>query len=1163
MRRVLTGLAAVAALAVAVPLLALLALDTAPVRTRLAAAASARLGRPVTLGGLTLAPGATLALTARDVTVGNASWGRDPHLLRLARLEVDVAARSLLDGPLRVRRIAADGLDLRLEQAADGARNWDLGDDDASNWSWLEELPVVIEDVTLTGSQITLAAPRLTTPLAVALDRVDQRLAADGQLVLTVQGRANSEPLAVRGRLGPVAGLLAGRDFAIDLGGSLGAVRFRGQLAIDDLAAPRASRLTVRAAAPDAGYLLERFGIPGLGEGPVDVEVRATPLAGGGPGFDAAVRGRVGELDVTGTGRVVDPAGTPSLALDLGVAGPDLALLGDLAGIPGVPAEPFRLRLAGERTGPAVTVRAIDLEHGAARLVATGRVGDWTSFADTDLHVVAAGADATALARLAGLPRPVSGPYALRAQVRRAADRSEAVTLTGVLPFARVAADGTLGPAPDFHGTRLRLDLAGTDLAALGRAAGTPLPPGRFAASGEVGWTATGLTLTTARGRHRDVELQLDGRLGGEPLGSTAELRFDLTGPSLAGLRPWVDADVGAQLAWSALPRGRYRSRGTLRLRPGEQRLQRASLDVAGHRLDLNGVLGQGPGGAGTDVSFSLAGPDLAALRSLAEAPNLPAGVYRASGALALTASRLRVRDVDFVVAGATGRVTASVARPDALAAGQLDLDLRGPDLAALLPDLGPVRAGRDAFTLAARGSWTGDRWNVERGRLVSGTTRIELGAGRGTGLTAGGTAAGALALRVESTELAATGRLLGLALPAVPLSLGGRFSGSAAGVAVSDIAGRIGGTDFGGRASLMLRRAPRQRPRVDIALTSTAVDLDGLLALVPAGDGTGAAPATAAPRPGNRRIPATPLPLDLLDAVDGRLTWSAQRLGSQGDQYRDVRLAAAVAGGELTLEQLEVASARGRVSATGSIRRPAGAPAVTLALTADDVLLEPPSPATAGAPRYAVRFDGIARGRDLRELVRTLDGRLRVTSAGGSVANARYQLLFSDFFRDLIGALNPLTKRKARTEIECVALLLSARAGTLRTAPALVLRTAEIDVVGNGTVDLTSEAVDFNFKTAARRGVGISAGEFINPYIKVTGTLARPRLTLDPKGALVNGGAAFATAGLSIVATTLWDRVTRSRDPCGEALAAADAAEQAERPAPRRGSPVRRRPVP
>jgi hypothetical protein len=99
-------------------------------------------------------------------------------------------------------------------------------------------------------------------------------------------------------------------------------------------------------------------------------------------------------------------------------------------------------------------------------------------------------------------------------------------------------------------------------------------------------------------------------------------------------------------------------------------------------------------------------------------------------------------------------------------------------------------------------------------------------------------------------------------------------------------------------------------------------------------------------------------------------------------------------------------------------------------------------------------------------------------------------------------------------------------------------MRTAEVDIVSNGSADLRSEKLDLNFKVAPRRGLGINVVQVINPYLKVTGSLAKPGVTIDPTGALVNGGAAFATAGLSIVATTLWDRVVHEKDPCGAAAA-------------------------
>ena len=80
-----------------------------------------------------------------------------------------------------------------------------------------------------------------------------------------------------------------------------------------------------------------------------------------------------------------------------------------------------------------------------------------------------------------------------------------------------------------------------------------------------------------------------------------------------------------------------------------------------------------------------------------------------------------------------------------------------------------------------------------------------------------------------------------------------------------------------------------------------------------------------------------------------------------------------------------------------------------------------------------------------------------------------------------------------------------------------------------------------FGRRSTARTGLGFGFVELINPYIKVNGTLANPGLTLDPTGALVNGGAAFATAGLSVVATTLWDRFMRADDPCAAAVTESD----------------------
>ena len=59
---------------------------------------------------------------------------------------------------------------------------------------------------------------------------------------------------------------------------------------------------------------------------------------------------------------------------------------------------------------------------------------------------------------------------------------------------------------------------------------------------------------------------------------------------------------------------------------------------------------------------------------------------------------------------------------------------------------------------------------------------------------------------------------------------------------------------------------------------------------------------------------------------------------------------------------------------------------------------------------------------------------------------------------------------------------------------------------------------------------------KFGNPLIKVGGRMVAPAIELDPKGTVVSGGLAVATAGLSLVAKSMSDRFLSSKDPCGDA---------------------------
>jgi hypothetical protein len=52
-----------------------------------------------------------------------------------------------------------------------------------------------------------------------------------------------------------------------------------------------------------------------------------------------------------------------------------------------------------------------------------------------------------------------------------------------------------------------------------------------------------------------------------------------------------------------------------------------------------------------------------------------------------------------------------------------------------------------------------------------------------------------------------------------------------------------------------------------------------------------------------------------------------------------------------------------------------------------------------------------------------------------------------------------------------------------------------------------------------------------------LSGTFAKPKLALDPEGALIEGGTAVATAGISILAKRFKQRFIDDKDACGKAL--------------------------
>ncbi len=108
--------------------IAVLTVDPKQLVTPVLARVKAATGRDVTVGGsIELKLGLVPRIVAGDVRVGNAPWGRAPHLLTAKELAMQVALLPLLRRQFELVRLELVEPVIALETDGQGRHNWELG----------------------------------------------------------------------------------------------------------------------------------------------------------------------------------------------------------------------------------------------------------------------------------------------------------------------------------------------------------------------------------------------------------------------------------------------------------------------------------------------------------------------------------------------------------------------------------------------------------------------------------------------------------------------------------------------------------------------------------------------------------------------------------------------------------------------------------------------------------------------------------------------------------------------------------------------------------------------------------------------------------------------------------------------------------------------------
>jgi len=135
-----------------------------------------------------------------------------------------------------------------------------------------------------------------------------------------------------------------------------------------------------------------------------------------------------------------------------------------------------------------------------------------------------------------------------------------------------------------------------------------------------------------------------------------------------------------------------------------------------------------------------------------------------------------------------------------------------------------------------------------------------------------------------------------------------------------------------------------------------------------------------------------------------------------------------------------------------------------------------------------------------------------------------------------LLSALNPFAKDDAYTKLSCAVLAATFEDGLMTLKPAAI-QTDKVTVLGDGTLNFKTEDLRLDWITKPRKGIGISASMFTNPYIRLGGTLSEPAIEMKPAEALATTGVAVVTMGISLVAKGMLDRITAEKKVCEQAL--------------------------
>jgi hypothetical protein len=1055
------------------------------------------------------------SVIAEDVRFQNAGWADQEDMVTVGRVELRLDLWSLFDGPILIELIDVDGASVSLTNPEDGEPNWVLPiERQPPTAEPTPGIEFLVEQVYVDDVQLVLDSARRTRPLHLQLNSFRQQHRTDGLLEIDLDAVLDDRIVRVGGELGTWDALLAGENVQFDVEVVLHTFELTGSGRIDYLGRPVRPELSFTATGPDIDDLTRLLGVGEEGSG--DIGLTGSLRIAADDRLVLEANGNIGQTEIEAQGAVSDLQNLRNIDFDVLASGPDLGRILRLFGVHQVREAPFMVSIDAETQGTTFFVNKAKMVFGEAQIDIKGQMPKFPSVDDATMSLLIEGPDIARFRYLTGLPGAAEGAFSLALTVDVDDKGTELLRLDLETALGEIRGNGRLGEPPDFFSSEFDLQVKSDSLERLADAYGIAgIPDYPIEITGAAEFVEDGIrSIRPATATVGLVSATVDGILTLKRRLIGSDLMFTLEGPDLAVL-------IGAFTDAPGVPQQAYDVRGRMQARNDGFRFREVTGSVGSSSVDINGLLTTSRGLGGTRFDFEVAGPALQEMIDRIGDLEVRQGSYELSGSIELQPDMIRFRDFDLDRSFGDLQVNLDLGLPASRRWVDFDVRGRGKDVRSVLRVLERFEAYEQPFTLVMRGTLRDDYWKFDRFDIGIGETAVQA---EGDLSFKDAKAVTEFNFNLTAPSLASIGTIDGRAFSDQPFSILAHVVGGNGLLTVDQLVAKLGESDING--FVQLRKG--EVPELDIDVFSDALIYAPLLEK---------AEFEYDPEPefdDGRLIPDNAVPFDAMKKIKASVDIDVGVLQRGTLFMKDIEFDAYLRDGALEISKAAFKARSGAMLANAKLEPVGESGAASVELIARNFALGMAQTNMDLAMRGDIDIKLNSTGADLRTLLGNSNGVLFLNSRGGRVTrNRALQRLYGDLLQEILGTINPFRQSDPYTDFECVVVPLQIDGGLLKSAPTAFISTNRIRIAASPSVNLKTEELRVVVRTTPRRALSISAGELVNPYVQVVGTLASPSLAVDQTGVLISGGAAVATGGLTILARGVWDRLSRAGDPC------------------------------